>query len=151
MIETLSKLGGIFAVLTFIHFVVDFIPQSHSEAMAKSTNAVIRARHCLVYSLGFIPILLITKISLVGIMLCFSILFFSHFLQDTYISVILWAKYIRKPPQLVGSKNLSKDEVILAFKEWASTPLGILLIVVVDQITHLAFLWPIAWILLFDH
>lgn len=35
MITELGAIGGIFALLTFVHFAIDWIFQSHAEAMAK--------------------------------------------------------------------------------------------------------------------
>ena len=33
------------------------------------------------------------------------ILFVSHFVEDTYIPVILWAKWIRRPPQMTKPRD----------------------------------------------
>ena len=51
-------LAGFLAILTFIHFVVDWIFQSHAEAMVKHNNPKVRAKHCAIYTAGFVPLLL---------------------------------------------------------------------------------------------
>lgn len=99
---TLCLGGGLFAILVFIHAFTDFVCQTHYEAMNKHNNAKIRARHCLVYTAGFLPILALLTFfgTLTGLELFFAvnILFWSHFVEDTYYPVVLWAKFIRKPP-----------------------------------------------------
>ena len=67
-----------------------------------------------------------------------AILFFSHFIEDTYIPVYLWAKYIRRIP------NIRLDG-IMAFKSEFGHPLGLMLFVAVDQIIHLLFLFPLIY------
>lgn len=151
MINTLATIGGIFAVLTFIHFVVDWIFQSHSEAMQKHNNPKVRAKHCLIYTLGFVPILLCFNYTWLEWLLAVNILFWSHFFEDTYLPVFFWAKYVRRPPEfdMVGKQpDLSghypqNDKE--AFVQFIMTPLGKILMITVDQIIHLAFLFPIVW------
>lgn len=133
MLDTIAKIGGLFALLSFVHFFVDWIFQSHAEAMVKHENAAIRAKHCLIYALGFLPVFLLLELSPLLIVGLSSILFLSHFVEDTYIPVYLWAKYIRKPPEMVDS-----------FKLFAATPLGKILVITVDQIVHLAFVLLVA-------
>lgn len=125
-VEALSRIGGVFAVLAFAHFAVDWGLQSHQEAMKKSKNWRIRARHCLIYSLGFLPVFWLLDLSAAFSAVLFSILWVSHFIEDTYWPVFLWAKYIRRPPSL--------DTV-----EFVKTPLGLILVITMDQIIHLAF------------
>lgn len=159
--------GGLFSIMTFIHFFVDWICQSHSEAMAKHNNWKVRAKHCLVYVCGFIPFLLFVKLSWLNIFISLNILFWSHFLEDTYLPVFLWAKYIRKPPEMTkfrqGQQHILYDENVggltyaydvsppdpkAGFVEFISTPLGKILMIVVDQIIHLTFLFPIIYLIL---
>src|SRR5580704_673302 len=100
----IALMGGLFAVLGFIHFFVDWIFQSHAEAMVKHNNPKIRAKHCLIYTLGFVPLLFFCWH--VGALLAWQfvaslvILFVSHFVEDTYLPVFYWAKYIRRPPEM---------------------------------------------------
>src|SRR5690348_3766544 len=89
--------GGLFAAFTFVHFVVDWIMQTHAEAMAKHNNWKVRARHCLIYTVGFVPLMWYLNFTMVQWVVGLNILFWSHFVEDTYIPVFLWAKYIRKP------------------------------------------------------
>jgi hypothetical protein len=138
MIELIAKIGGLFAVFTFIHFVVDWIFQTHSEAMVKHNNWKVRAKHCIIYTIGFVPLMLMLNYTVLEFVLGLNILFWSHFIEDTYIPVMLWAKYIRQPPEM-------KDSPKEGFIQFISTPLGKILMIVVDQIIHLAFLFPLVW------
>jgi hypothetical protein len=135
--------GGIFAILAFVHFFVDWIFQSHSEAMVKHNNPKIRAKHCAIYTLGFLPLFYLFGFSwwewLVGI----NILFWSHFGEDTYLLVYLWAKYIRRPPQMI-----EPNDPKIGFVQFVETPLGKILMITVDQLVHLAFLFPVVWLVM---
>lgn len=170
MSEQLTKIclgGGLFAILTFIHFFTDFICQSHFEAMNKHNNPWIRARHCLIYVIGFLPILIYFNynniLSNVELTLCVNILFWSHFFEDTYFPVYLWAKHIRRPPEMVENRRVPLSGITIAgqekyitlppnpqegFKEFISTTLGKILMISVDQIIHLAFLFPVVYMCL---
>lgn len=132
-------MNGLFPILVFNHFVVDWIFQSHDEAMRKSTEPWIRARHCAVYTAGFGPLLWLLHWDVTRLFVASQILFWSHFFEDTYLPIYYWARYIRRVPVV-------QERGLLGFKQWAGTPLGILLIVAVDQIVHIAFLWPLVWL-----
>src|ERR1700677_537230 len=133
--------GGFFALLAFIHFFTDWIFQSHAEAMVKHNNPKIRAKHCLIYTLGFVPLLFFCWH--IGALLAWQfvasllILFFSHFYLDTYHGVFLWAKYIRRPPEMDIENKKS------GFVAFIQTTLGKILMISIDQISHLLFLWPV--------
>lgn len=146
MNETLVKLClgcGLFFGLGFIHVVVDFVFQTHYEAMNKHDHAWIRARHCLIYTVGFIPALLylhhLAALSWLEVLISTQILFWSHFGEDTYYPVVLWAKYIRRPPEMLS------PDMRIGFIKWIDSTLGKLLMIIVDQIIHFAFLIPIVW------
>ena len=138
MVSLIATIGGLFAVFTFVHFFVDWLLQTHAEAMAKHNNWKVRARHCLIYTVGFIPLILLLKFSVLEVVIGLNILFWSHFIEDTYLPVFYWAKYIRKPPEM-------KDNPKEGFIQFVSTPLGKILMIAVDQIIHLAFLFPLVW------
>lgn len=150
----LGVAGGLFALMTFVHFFVDWICQTHAEAMAKHNNAKVRARHCLIYTLGFIPIMCFFSFGLTEWLIALNILFWSHFIEDTYIPVMLWAKYIRKVPEfdMIGKPGdlecASPMNDKEAFIRFVTTPLGKILMIAVDQIIHLTFLFPIIWMAL---
>jgi hypothetical protein len=161
MVHEIALMGGLFAVLTFIHFFVDWILQTHAEAMAKHNNWKVRARHCLIYTVGFIPILWALNFSWWKFVIALNILFWSHFVEDTYLPVYLWAKYIRKPPEMIepwketyvrvdGSIaiRVHPPDAKRGFMEFVQTSLGKILMIAVDQIIHLAFLFPIVWLAL---
>lgn len=203
-VDQLAKIGGVFSLLVFIHFFSDWIFQSHMEAMAKAKNARIRARHCAIYTTFFLPFLWWAGVSPAWIAGCAGILFLSHFVEDTYIPVYLWMKYIRRPPgmgikvtktgqcfyattgpEYIGAlpvrqkilpigydtngplhseaspleramaldaqgKSPKEIEEIIQHEEFlkfVDTPLGKILLIAVDQIIHIAFLIPIAWVI----
>jgi hypothetical protein len=162
--ELLIKLmlgGGLFAVLSFIHYGTDFVFQSHTEAMVKHNNAKIRAKHCLIYTLGFVPILLfvysVGALLMWEVVICLLVLFFSHFYLDTYHGVYLWAKYLRRPPEMTQPRQKAgADGYILVlppdakagFVEFVQTTLGKILMISIDQLSHLTFLWMIVWLVM---
>lgn len=140
-INQLGIVGGIFFILTFVHFFVDWIFQTHKEAMGKYHFTDIRIKHCLIYTAGFIPIFLLLKLNSSEICISLIILFLSHFIEDSYKPVYLWAKYIRKPleMQMQGQNNET------GFLKFAESNLGKILVITVDQIIHITFLIPIAF------
>lgn len=153
----IALLGGMFSVLAFIHFFVDWVFQSHSEAMVKHSNWLIRTKHCLIYAVGFVPILWLAHFSWLEWLIALNVLFWSHHIEDTYYPVFLWAKYIRRPPEMTEPrKQIGADGYVVVlppnpqagFVEFVSTPLGKILMIAIDQIIHLAFLFPIAWMML---
>lgn len=149
--------GGLFAILTFIHFFVDWIFQSHAEAMVKHNNPKVRAKHCAIYTLGFVPLLIafihFGALTWKEFTISLLILFVSHFCEDTYLPVYFWAKHIRKPPQMFQLYERMKSDGSVAFeldpkrgfKLFVETSIGKILMIVIDQIIHLAFLFPIVW------
>lgn len=150
--------GGLFAALSFVHFFVDWIFQSHAEAMVKHNNPKIRAKHCLIYTAGFVPIFLLVGLNWVGWLLCLNILFWSHFCEDTYIPVYLWAKWVRRPPEMTEPrKSVGVDGYVTVlppdpkagFVDFIQTGLGKILMIAIDQIIHLFFLIPVVVIILF--
>src|SRR5574338_119619 len=154
----LALAGGLFAVLAMIHFFVDWIFQSHSEAMVKHNNPKIRAKHCLIYTLGFVPIMWVFNFSPIEWLIGLNLLFWSHFAEDTYLPVYLWAKYIRKPPEMTeprkhvngldGYVSILPPDPKAGFVEFVQTPMGKILMIAIDQIIHIAFLFPIAWMMM---
>jgi len=157
IIAIIAIMGGLFAVLAFIHFFVDWIFQSHSEAMVKHNNPKIRAKHCLIYTLGFVPLLALVGFSFYEWLIALNILFWSHFCEDTYLPVYYWAKWIRRPPEMTqprkrtevdGYVTILPPDPKAGFVEFVQTPLGKILMIAIDQIIHLAFLFPIAWMIL---
>lgn len=147
LMTAIAWVGGILSVLTLIHFIADWIFQSHAEAMAKSSDAKVRAKHCLVYT-GIITLILIAGFhifNVVELLAYAAILWLSHFIEDSYMPVFLWAKYIRKAPEFsVPSVEGTHFSDLDRFKEFASTPLGKILLIVVDQIIHIIYLGFIA-------
>lgn len=159
LVHRIALAGGLFAIFTFVHFFVDWIFQTHAEAMAKHNNAKVRARHCLIYTIGFVPLMLLLKFTMWEFVIGINILFWSHFIEDTYLPVYLWAKYIRKPPEMTNPivkedvNGILKAQVLppdpkAGFIKFVSTPLGKILMIAIDQIIHLVFLFPLVWMAL---
>lgn len=153
---TLGIAGGLLALLTTNHFIVDWVFQTHAEAMVKHNNAKVRAKHCLIYTIGFIPLLFLMGLHAIPFLIALNILFWSHFVEDTYIPIVLWAKYIRRPPEMINPivktinhfNGTSSAKVLLpndeeGFKQFISTTLGKILMITIDQIIHMVFLIPI--------
>lgn len=136
-----AQIGGLFSFLAFIHFAVDWIIQSHAEAMVKHKHDGIRAKHCLIYTAPFVPILVWWGFDVVMVSGLSGVLFLSHYVEDTYKPVIFWMKHIRRHPAFMPGKDDSE-----AFLEAISADggLGKILMIAVDQIIHLAFLFLIA-------
>ena len=147
--------GGLFAVLAFVHFFVDWIFQSHAEAMVKHNNPKIRAKHCAIYTAGFLPLFYCFGFSWWEWLIGINVLFWSHFGEDTYLPVFYWAKWIRRPPEMTepqkttdldGYVSVSPPDPRKGFVQFISTPLGKILMIAIDQIIHLTFLFPIIWL-----
>jgi hypothetical protein len=150
MLSTYGIAGGIFAWFVLTHFGVDFLAQSHTEAIQKSSNGWVRARHCLIYSIGFIPVLWLFGLSLTKAIIALNILFWSHWLEDTYLLVLYWTKYVRRPPAFKGLNDkltwrISDDDK-RAFRAFIQEPLGTILMIAADQIVHLACLIPVVYL-----
>jgi hypothetical protein len=138
----IAMVGGMFALLTFLHFVADWVFQSHAEAMAKTTNSWVRALHCTTYTaICCFVIELTTQVTILRLIVIAVLLFFSHFFEDTYLPVYVWARYVRKPLELQGQASLED------FRLFADTTLGKILLIAIDQIVHILFLLPVAVIL----
>lgn len=161
LVMLIALAGGLFAVLAFIHFFVDWIFQSHSEAMVKHNNPWVRAKHCLIYTVGFLPFMYFCHFTVWEWLVGINILFWSHFFEDTYLPVYLWAKYVRRPPEMTEAwkEPYTRVDGEIAFKvhppdpkrgfiEFVQTPLGKILMIAIDQIIHLAFLFPLVWMAL---
>lgn len=139
--------GGLFSLLCLNHLIVDFVFQTHFEAMNKHNNAKIRAIHCFVYTIGFLPILFtlhsFNAINWLEFTISINLLFWSHFGQDTYASVVLWARYIRRIPEMQPPNDMKKG-----FIEFVNTTLGKILLISIDQIIHFTCLLPIVYMAL---
>jgi len=147
-VEKLILPAVLFVCLTFIHFASDFIFQSHAEAMIKHNHAGVRAKHCFIYTMLFWPFFFYIDMSWAKILASSAVLFFSHFFEDTYYPVFLWAKFIRRPPEMSEYSQYHGTDPYMGFKEWNKTTLGKILSIVIDQIIHIFFLWVVAFVIL---
>lgn len=150
-------------ILVLCHFTFDWLYQTHAEAIAKAKDRNVRFFHCLMYSVPFMPVLWALGMNTDAIFVSLVILFGTHFVIDSYVPVMLWAKYLRRAPQfddvcidefrhvhsrvwqdrVVEKKTYANDEE--AFKAMAGTPIGLILIIVMDQFFHIVCLLPIAF------
>lgn len=146
MIQFFAAAGGLFAMLSFVHFFGDWLFQSQYEATHKSKNTGVRARHCTIYAAFFLPVLLFLGVSNSVLVASLAILWVSHFVIDTYIPTVLWAKYLRRVPKLRDAKD--KLATTRTFIELWSQPIYPILFITVDQILHLTFLWPVVFLIL---
>jgi hypothetical protein len=143
-IELVSQAGGLFACLVLIHMIADWFWQTHTEAMIKHKDNEVRAKHCLIYTAFFTPWFAVFHFSWWQWLLSLNVLFYSHYLLDTYAGVYMWARYIRRPPEM----NTDKDKGTLhdpkiGFVKFAETPLGKILSITIDQLSHILVLWVI--------
>lgn len=179
--STFSNVGGVFGLLVFWHFVADWLFQSHKEALAKASFPTVRAIHCIKYTLAFLPIFWLLRAENLTVVWSMLTLLLSHYVIDSYVPVMLWAKHLRKAPQFDQVKRYGRrtagtyvlptgqpitftgpehagrgwvdnevDELTYAndkeaFKAFAGTPLGLVLMITMDQLFHIAFLLPVAW------
>ena len=141
MINIIALFGGLFALFSFVHFFADWIFQSQREAQNKHKNPKIRAIHCTIYTLFFVPLILILTTVTWKVAVCLSILWISHFIIDTYIPVFLWARYMRKIPELQGDS--AKEEFVALWQK----PVYPILLIAIDQISHLTFLWAVTLVI----
>lgn len=156
VIDDLAKIGGLFSIFVIFHFIADWVFQTHHEAINKTKNWKIRVRHCTIYTVLMLGALYATcYITALEFLLYGIILFASHFLEDSYVPVFYWAKYFRQEPELNATKNNTwSDEEktptnnLVNFKLFASQPIGLILLIVIDQIIHLLFLLPISQMIL---
>jgi len=140
MNETLVNLGATLALLGLVHFVADWLIQTHDTAQKKNHNRVVRLWHSFGYSIWFIPCFFVwsTEVSLEAGMGGFLWILFSHYFIDSYWPVYWWAKYLRRMPPPNNPR----------FKEaWLANPVNPILFIAVDQILHVVFLLPIAILL----
>lgn len=145
-------------ILILCHFAFDWLYQSHKEALAKAKDRRVRFWHCVKYAVPFAPVLWWFGMDVNAILVSLAILFGTHFIIDSYVPVMLWAKYLRKAPQFdnIGERPPLRpwqDKVVElryyendeeAFKAFASTPLGLILLITMDQFLHIACLLPVA-------
>ena len=138
MIDLIARMGGILAILGMIHFVIDWVFQSHATAMSKHKDAYVRALHCLLYVTPFVALFGLLHVPPFATANLTGWLWLTHFFEDSYWPVVWWAKHIRRPLELEGLANL---------RQWFDTPLGKILLIAIDQIIHIVCLLPVAYVL----
>lgn len=127
----LVKFVAFWFLLCIVHF-NDFFFQSQAQALAKTRDWKIRTRHCAEYSTWFMAFFTMMGLNISSAFVLTLWVFATHWLEDTYIPVIWWAKYARQAPEF--KENITDYE---AFVKFISTPIGVLLSVVIDQMVHI--------------
>lgn len=146
-LETIAIYGGLYIPLVFWHFVADWIPQTEKMAESKGHNFWILSLHCAIYTLLFIPIFCLYNLSFAGTITVSIILFTSHFVGDTYLPVYFWLRYIRKMTFSHKYRILQPSEVFEKHEKLSTSLLfRPSLILVIDQLWHLTFLWAIVFL-----
>ena len=111
--ELAMRIGAFTGLLAVVHFAVDFVFQSHAEAMVKHNRWKVRAKHCLIYTAPFVPLLQWIGVGFWQTVVCANVLFWSHFCEDTYLPVFWWAKWMRRPPSMRWSVSRGPGGVVL--------------------------------------
>lgn len=153
-LEQIALAGGLYVPLVFWHFVADWLTQTQDKAERKSKDHAVLASHCLVYTLFFVPVLLLYQIPMWGRLALLPILFISHLIGDAGFPVWFWARYIRRMTYPNNTKRVihQMDEI---FPPMSGLSTRLLfrpsLVLVIDQLWHLAWLWPIVYLALVNH
>jgi hypothetical protein len=149
-IENPVQIGGLLALLTLFHFVADWILQSDTTAVAKFINPWALTRHAVEYTIGMGCLIgvFLGRLPMPAPWYIVALIFTSHWIEDTYVPVYLWAKYLRCTPELQAGYHSQDghlpDGERRHFIVFASTPLGKILTITIDQTVHIAFLVPVA-------
>lgn len=136
MVDKLADVGGIFALLVLVHFVGDWVFQSHLTATTKNRSFVSLMWHSTWYTVWCLTFLMpLENLDPVRFMCAGCFLLSSHLVIDTYWPLALWAKYLRKMPE----PNDPRQK-----EAWISSPMNPILFITVDQIFHMVCLLPVA-------
>ena len=132
-----------FVVAATVHFIVDFLFQTHETAVNKKQNNSVLFRHCSWYavwvSLAFSAALFKfgNLYYTVGVAAVFGALLISHYYIDNGFLMILWAKYIHKNPRFEGVKSMDEGNKAL-FEDCLENPFRPTIYIAVDQIMHIS-------------
>jgi len=148
-LDQIALAGGLYVPVAFWHFVADWLTQPEKMAENKSSNFWLLLLHCCIYTVLFVPVLIIYGIPMWMAGIAATILFMSHFVGDTYAPVWFWAKFIRRMTfrrdvvmqrqrVLYGTQVFNVEQVHDGPFYFKPT-----LMVVIDQLWHLFFLWVI--------
>ena len=156
--EQIALAGGLYVPLVFMHFLADWLTQTEKMAEEKSKKPNVLILHCFMYTAMFWPIFYLYDLALWERCITVIVLFVSHLVGDTYLPVFWWAKYIRRmttmrAPQKDGSFlgiRVQHPEDIFPNGDLITTPLLFRpsLVLVIDQLWHLAFLWVVPALIL---
>ena len=152
--QNITLLGSLYAPLLFWHFLADWCSQTEKMAEAKTKQWWPLIIHCAFYTIWFAPIFSLYELTGTEQNIAAAVLFFSHLIGDKGWPVFLWAKYVRdmrvgRYPDddgaWVGGKSLKRPADLAGVGEVIGMPVLFrpLLLVVADQIWHLAFLWVV--------
>lgn len=123
----ISAVGGTLFFLVVLHVIGDWILQWDSMARTKALNPKVRALHCTIYCLPFIPFLYSMPFWL-------AYLWITHFIIDSYLPLYHYRRLTKDPDA----------QTIAQFAAAFDTPRGMVIYVAYDQIFHLLTMIPIA-------
>jgi len=154
-LETIALAGGLWVVLVFWHFLADWLTQTEKNAEAKHHGGLVLGVHCLVYSALFIPFFWLYGLHLWEAVMSFIVLYFSHIVGDVGLPVWWWSKYIRKMTYTDMGKSIRVPVAFPTDLFRANEPMTTsklfrpILVIVIDQLWHLAWLWVIVFFALY--
>jgi len=153
ILEQIALAGGLYVPLVFWHFIADWLTQTQTMGEGKSRGGEegsgLLVLHCSIYTAMFIPVLLLYGIAPPNGSFFVSILalFLSHAIGDMGFVVWFWARYMRRMTTGPSAKQVDKlkdffppSEVIDARVIFRPS-----LLLVIDQLWHLAWLWLIVY------
>lgn len=134
-----SEAGGFFIVLMFIHVLADWMAQTDTMARRKADESPwLLIVHSVAYAAMFLPVLAVAfRYSMHLTVSSFLALIMSHGAIDTYTPIWLWARFVRRPPEM-------RDDPVNGFTTWSTKPYGLFITLCVDQFMHACFLAPVA-------
>lgn len=139
MFEAIELFSAYLVILWLGHLVGDWLLQPHAMAIAKTTDAQVRWKHCNIYTacVGLSFIAISPQISNTTYVLLLGWLFLTHYFIDSY-KPLYWFRKLGNDPHA---------KCWASFKDRFSDPIGALVYITLDQIFHLFCLVPIAIIL----
>jgi len=155
-LETIALAGGLFVPLVVWHFLADWCTQSEYSAEVKHEGNWELTAHCLLYTFLFVPFLYLYGLPLWAKIAAGSILLWSHWTGDRGIPVWLWARYIRKMTCVLNLETLERERMTVPkdlFRDGqflnTSFYFRPILVIVIDQLWHLLWLWAIVGLTLY--
>ena len=133
MKETIVHSAGMLVALMVAHVIGDWMFQSYKVATTKTSNAGVRAWHCLLYSVPVGALVFLVMPPVQGA-IAMAWVYLTHFVIDTYMPLYYFRKAMGDPAA----------ESVESYKKAFETPHGFYIGVTLDQIFHFLTLVPVA-------